>query len=447
MDEALTKFLHQKNSNALKLASTLNEHQHHVIDTFGGLTNMIELCLTNPNVTAHQVDSFIQLLEISMQPGTIDEDDMHQNTNTDTNGKTDIINKTDKTLTNTKGKVDIDINVNDTTSNNCKQEYQGQEQTVDTSMQFDNCRLTINCTPTENMLFALLNRSNSCVNKNDGKNCCSFEFLSLYNHIASNKLLATVCSLSFVFDVASILMSIVLPSSFLFVHIICRILMSLLIILYCIAIILISNITIIHLISNTFHFWFQIYNFLICIVSLWVIWIHVDEYAGIFITQRQVPLQVLNQMANAAMFAVFFILDAVPFSINAKRVVTILFVCFQTMSLIGIYFIFQDYEWNPFGMQFTKISFKSIYLSSMTNLLIFVSKRILSDVTRYFYNHIYHRSRKLSDHDITRGGGDNYNMSQNYHDQYQRCATLYKRPHLKWNKINTENDMADALGI
>ena len=69
MNEVLTSFLFHKNANTSHLAATLIEKQEDVICAFGGITNIIELCLTNPNVSQHidpnskQFQQFVQLIQ------------------------------------------------------------------------------------------------------------------------------------------------------------------------------------------------------------------------------------------------------------------------------------------------------------------------------------------------------------------------------------------------
>ena len=49
MQETLDNFLRLKQSNEQELSNFLIEHQQQLIESCGGLTNVIELCLTNPN--------------------------------------------------------------------------------------------------------------------------------------------------------------------------------------------------------------------------------------------------------------------------------------------------------------------------------------------------------------------------------------------------------------
>ena len=54
-----------------------------------------------------------------------------------------------------------------------KHVYKPQEQTINTAVQFYRCGLKINCCPTNNILFALFNNSNSCMHKNSANNYSS----------------------------------------------------------------------------------------------------------------------------------------------------------------------------------------------------------------------------------------------------------------------------------
>ena len=60
-------------------------------------------------------------------------------------------------------------------------------------------------------------------------------------------------------------------------------------------------------------------------------------------------------------------------------------VIYLVYLIILFYFTVDDYQYNPFknyGIKPTKIRFKSKFLSSCTNIALFVSKPLLSDIAR-----------------------------------------------------------------
>ena len=379
----LSEFLKQKNTNGATLSSLLVENQQQIISSFGGLGNMIELCLTNPNASQYMNDnsnplnSFAQLLQ------TID-NTVHEN-------------DTGETKINT----------------------QAESLTVSTAIKFYLCKLTIDCYPTNNLLFILM--SNLCTNT-------KISFPSVYNYILSKQLILIVLFLNSTliiawavaayFDAISDVLIIILMFG------------AFIRILYCMALVSTVNITMVDLITNTFDFWFKVYNVLIWIISLWINAYNINEYGvhNAWDSDGIIGMAtIVDQLSQMLVFFMFFIEDAIPLSVNAKKGAIILFTIAATINVMFRYFFLQDFQWNPFNSEYTKISFKSIIISSQINLIIFISKPILSDIMRYLRNRIcgirYTYGNKVT---------ENYNC--------HRCATIYKRPYLKWYKIKPSID-------
>ena len=61
MDEILTLFSQQKQQNESSLSAALDAKQEELIASFGGLTNMIELCLTHQAASKNIITGSNQL--------------------------------------------------------------------------------------------------------------------------------------------------------------------------------------------------------------------------------------------------------------------------------------------------------------------------------------------------------------------------------------------------
>ena len=277
MDEVLTKFLTQKNANAEALSRTLHEHQEEVIASFGGMTNVIQLCLTHPNaaqnIDVNQMDSFIQLVEIQQDADKLKT--IHEIENNFNMRK--IENETDKS-------------------------------TVSTVGQFYRSKLTIECYQTNNLLFALFNNTNVNINCNVDAcaNTCtcnlSKSFSSLYNLILSKQLGVIIC---FLFCLVIICYELIPyashPSNVTWDLLMCCIIFSsILLIFYSISLILIANITIVELITNTFDFWFKAYNGILWLVSYWVIRFNVEKqsWQQLWYTNNGMATMMMNHINN-----------------------------------------------------------------------------------------------------------------------------------------------------
>ena len=393
MDAVLSKFLKQKNANTVNLLCTLEENQEQIISSFGGLANMIELCLTNPNASKYinnncnsdHLDSFAQLLEM-----------MDHTEQEDTTG-------------------DIKIN-----TQACKNNIQSQSLTVTTATEFNRSRLTIDCYPNNNLLFRLMNWNYwniLCTNTN-------ISFLSVYKYILSKQLFLIVLCLSSILLIAWITAAFIDAVSD--VIIVFLIFGSFMRVLYCIALISIVNITTVDLITNTFDFWFKVYNLLLWIVVMWINGFNTGEnglYVGFDPQGATGVLVIVDQLSQLLTYFLCFVEDAIPVPMNAKRCVIVLLIIAATINVLNRYFFTPDFQWNPFNSKYTQISFKSVLISSQVNLMIFISKPILSDIMRYCKNRI-RGVRYKSGNIVT----ENFNC--------YRSATIYKRPHVKWYIYN-----------
>ena len=80
-------------------------------------------------------------------------------------------------------------------------------------------------------------------------------------------------------------------------------------------------------------------------------------------------------------------------------------------------------EYNPFdeeNFQYSNISFKNLYLSSMFNIGLFVGKSLIIQ----FIRGCYYKLRR------------DRNRQTNDKDQYQTCSLIYKRPKIEWCNEN-----------
>ena len=196
------------------------------------------------------------------------------------------------------------------------------------------------------------------------------------------------------------------------------------------------NIIVCKLIFETFDFWFKVYNVLILVWSFTVL--KSDSNSTAIITPQlgqayhifYDSLWVINAMIISL---ALFIVDALPISSKTKRISIGLTGIYCFGEVVYAYFYYQDYTWNPFNFEYSVISFKSIYLSSGSNISLFVLKPVLSDVIRIV-------KKRISD--STRGNkksGINNSIDINDKNNYERCSSIYKRPYIKWNTIDDIN--------
>ena len=179
--------------------------------------------------------------------------------------------------------------------------------------------------------------------------------------------------------------------------------------------ILIINIKIGYLVTQTFDFWFKIYNFVCGMISFFVLKTGTGE-----LDQNNLIGSIIVWSSGILLIMALFMMDALFISIRAKKVALGFTSVYSLYSAIFWYFAQKDYIYNPFGYSHTEISCKSVLLSSIVNLSIFVGKPMFSDVIRYCRRKLCHNaSLDHSDHDKRNA------------NNIERCYTIYKRPYIK----------------
>ena len=505
MDTILTSFLHEKELNASNLSKDLKEQQDEMIASFGGLTNMIELCLTNPiaseyiNIHSKQFNSFKKVLKIPINHTTDDvknptstrvtysvnnsnnnsDDDSTEKTlyqiNHNSNYNTNTLETNQMTKKNTPKnenntmlaveKCDTNLNITrimsvestdigatiDTMSSSNLTSIDGLENNennnnnagiikdihiVNTVKEYNNSTLIINCNPKNNFLFKLVKNKQTSLN--------------LYQNILTKRLFFAVTFLWFIFTCLGSLRNFDFiersnSTSIKLMFISFQAIGSIIVGLYCISVILIVNITVMNLVTHTFDFWFKVCNILIGFIALWIIMIGSESSdmndnedsssGGIFSSynKKEFVAQIISHICFFLVGIVLFLLDSLPITINVKRIAICLFVLFEIFYTLEMYFFSKDFEWNPFDLKYSLISFKSILLSTCINLIVFIIKPMITDTKRWFKKLIFGNKKK-----------DNYDINDHVRQldlikarvYNQRCATVYKRPFIKWKQID-----------
>lgn len=430
MDEILNTFQTLKDKDVARLTQKLSQQQEQVIVAFGGITNMIELCLTNPNthkyidINSPQFTSFKQMLQIKNPSNTQTINvtwenkenscsvEIHCQTKDDHNDHNPNIN-----TNNTNLKFNTTCNNNDcqqNTSVTSDNRQKIQIQTVTTSSEFNNSIVIIDCDPTNNMLFTLIKNTNTAT--------------FIYNAILSKSSFIFLICLSVIFTLLLILSLYVYSSSneMALVFDMAQVFVEITFVFFCTCLILMANKTVAYLVMKTFEFWFQVYNLAVFIVASWVRWYGLTSTSSQSNsdTNQYIVLTIFWQLISILLLMNIFLIDAIPLCVQLKRVTVITVAIFCSIEAQGIYFYSEDYQWNPFNFEYSQLSFKSIILSSYVNLIIFMTKRVFSDVIRYTGKICF-----------------NKNSNDHYHKGEQRCQTLYKRPHLKLYKLQSAIDV------
>ena len=188
---------------------------------------------------------------------------------------------------------------------------------------------------------------------------------------------------------------------------------SLISIFICSLYILSANNNVCILIFQTFDFWYKTYSILLGIITGYVVRGYLQWY----------PYVILNTCL-VFVAGLLFIFDAIFISNTNKNIFIIMVVYICVYEAVHAYLTSEDVYWNPFDSDHTRISVKSIMVSSNINLVLFVLKPIFSQISRHC-RHIM--------------GSSNSNINNVHDKMQQRSHFLHKRPIIQW-KIKTKNN-------
>ena len=203
---------------------------------------------------------------------------------------------------------------------------------------------------------------------------------------------------------------------------------ALLTLVYGISLALILNLKIIYLIANTFDFWIKILNLIAIDIAL-IMLDTLNTYSRSGLPYGVYIFEII--IADLFLILIFFI-DGLSFPFKIKTAVGIsgsMYICYKALDA---YFRVPDVVWNPFkSFEHSEISFKSVYISCLMNLVLFMLKPFLSMVMRTL-------RKRVCEMGNTAAANKTVNQQKNDHENsqgYQRCSSVYKRPYLHWISI------------
>ena len=378
-------------ATALKQFSTTNHDvyqqvltdcQQDIIVTFGGLDTMIHLCLTNHQFSTNKYKSHFDSFKNLMESQKVN---INKNNENDINS--DIVIKYDD------GSFDIDQNTDNNNKNNANV-------ILPNLPEFYKYSLGMIAHYSNSIYFMLL-----------PTRVANY----IFEHILHTKIYP-VCSI-IMFAVLAIATQIYsyfvseydLISYFLVSATGC------IVVLLSLSYILSANISIVSFILQTFDFWYKMYNLILWITSAY------------FVFATNITVYVIVSVAAVCGYILSFVVDATSVRNKSKNVCIITVALWSIFVAIRVYFFIDDTNnyWNPFeqyNFQYSRINFKSVFVSSQINLCLFMLKPIFSQINRKIRRCIHNKK--------------NINIRQNIQDDsesfVQRSYVLYKRPYIHW---------------
>ena len=456
-------FCLQKKETASKLNDALNENTANIIQMFGGMTNVVRLCLTSTNfndfVENQSLEHLSQILIAKDLINTADITDDNNHNHNDTQGnlpdqenqqihtqsaipsiqQQTALQVANLSFDNVDIATDDTQNPNDNTNHGFdstnevtkSKSYQislskdtpdmnlgGKYDITTNSLQeYDKSRIIMIARKNKNLFFLIF--------KNREK---------LYEIISSRQFYVIVVGLAVLFLIISeffwILPQNILDSmgGWVYIFWLSWYMCCLCMIIGGICCMLIANVTIMICVMQTFDFWFKLFSSVSGIVSYWVLGV-ISTDSGVDIDDGwELIAGVFGWIMFVLIIAVIFMMDALLISIKIKKILITLAALYLMYSAIYWYFTAKDVLYNPFEFKHSQISFKSILLSSLVNVSFFVAKPLFSDVIKYMkrkFNHYKNINNSNS--------GTGINSQIQLDKDIEKCYTIYKRPYIQWS--------------
>ena len=192
------------------------------------------------------------------------------------------------------------------------------------------------------------------------------------------------------------------------------------------------NLDLASVILNSFDFWFKTFNNVIATVCLSIIRIHrhkLGNYGNI----NQTMYITISAIFESTPIFIIFLLDATLIShhIKTRRACTcfgallILYTC--TMDFFTLNENIDQFNWNPFTLfgkeisEYTNVNFKNLYVSSSTNLILFLMKPLFGVVARKIRKSICKRAKN-----------DTKKNTSNIEKTLLPSSSVYKKPYFYW---------------
>ena len=211
--------------------------------------------------------------------------------------------------------------------------------------------------------------------------------------------------------------------------------------IYSISWLLMVNIGLLIHVLQTFDFWFLIYNRIILSIAATA-------------TSTPLPLgfEIFWKFTTTTQLLSIFLIDTYFLSWRMRVFVTILFEIIWLYWYIWRYF-FQSHDaftWDPFDSEYATINWKFLYLSSLSNIMLFVAKPIVAYYVKKILICWKHKSCKRSvvftstrdmwgDHSTsinTATGTPKQSIKQQKRTKISRSFTIKrKRPYLLWQNV------------
>ena len=419
-----------------------------MVDNLGGIRAIVDLCLNNEDYRTKHIknDNIKHIINLL---STITGENVNNKINNQKDKENDSVN-------NKQLEIDEDIiitsdNHNDNPSND---NYYNQVQNDNCINNNSDCKLSKTIEKPERSNFSR-NIKDDLIYDVDCQNSLLFKYLSYnYANTLYYKMLLNV-KFQTVFCIFVVLMMIIeslideFTSNNVTVETIADIMQILTFVVgfvVCVAYISSVNIDVFSMIMHSFDFWYKMINLMLCMISLsWMVLrmptqqekSYIGDFGGVL---------VWAQISFFTMFTMICLSDAILFTVKVRQFFSSGIALSLVWFAISIFFNVNENEsylnWNPFSMykngigKYTNINCKSLALSSLSNLMLFLLKPSFSNIGKKTKKCLCQAVKKKPSKQ-----GNNYNVNSTSGNKYlMQSTSVYKKPYFQWKNVNISHD-------
>ena len=402
-----------------------------IVQCLGGLQNILQLCLSHPDANEKFEDKNVNILN-----NLITEKTGHHNNNMEINS---ILPQTKLGHVLSESKNDSNYNTTKDSGTDCHDDDNNND---NDDADHDHTRVKQNTTIVSTninygtVLVSNLNdyQKTRIIMSYDATDNLYFKYLSkdkankiFYNVTTNNKVMSLFLGINVIVLILTNLYGVIFRNSII-LHVLILVsffITSIHVILYIFA----MNLSVCQIIFQTFDFWGATLVLLVLNNND----SNENTNGKLFLLQKQIWFVVV---AWLLVYLLFFIIDALPLGAKKKQIATIACSSYTFYIAIWGYLFMEDKKWNPFesyNFQHSQISFKSLYLSSLSNLAIFILKPVFAEILQKI-KQIHHKCSTPSTNDT---------KTRIKHD---KCYSVHKRPFVEWKNLSitsSESKLSD----
>ena len=193
--------------------------------------------------------------------------------------------------------------------------------------------------------------------------------------------------------------------------------------------ILSANIKIVILVFETFDFWYKLLNYVIYVVCQGVL-----EVRG---SSKPIDgVYIVSSFCVCLIFMAAFINDSFCISVKIKRIIWFILAIFLLYQVYVVGFDSENVIWRPFKNKNIIIDFLSLSTTTSLNLAMFLLKPVCRDFSEFIKHQCKFRLQK----NVQNRDQDISNMINNKYQRYEISSSINMKPYFEWHNAKKKKE-------